>query len=189
VLRLDPNFLDAVALSVFGLQPHQYRLALAERRHDTAITTVAGVLAREVTLHKQGSTLYAESLANMLAVHLLREYAECLGDGVLSRFRNVPDPRIRALPDSESRSELPRAVSDAVAYVHANYAHDLTLTSIAQAVHMSPFHLARLFKHTLGVSPHRYLVQLRVHSARELLAAGSGGRSLAEIATAVGFAD
>jgi AraC family transcriptional regulator len=56
-------------------------------------------------------------------------------------------------------------------------------------VHLSPFHLARLFKQRLGVSPHRYLVQVRVDNARWLLSAGSGARSLAEIASAVGFAD
>jgi len=56
-------------------------------------------------------------------------------------------------------------------------------------VHLSPFHLARLFKQVLGVSPHQYLIQVRVNSARSLLSAGSGERSLAEIAAAVGFAD
>jgi methylphosphotriester-DNA--protein-cysteine methyltransferase len=49
--------------------------------------------------------------------------------------------------------------------------------------------LARLFKQSLGVSPHQYLIQVRVNSARWLLSAGSGERSLAEVATAVGFAD
>jgi transcriptional regulator GlxA family with amidase domain len=39
------------------------------------------------------------------------------------------------------------------------------------------------------VSPHQYLIQLRVNSARSLLSAGSGERSLAEVASAVGFAD
>jgi AraC family transcriptional regulator len=63
------------------------------------------------------------------------------------------------------------------------------LNDIAEAVHLSPFHVARLFKQALGVSPHQYLIQVRVNSARSLLSAGSGERSLAEVASAVGFAD
>jgi AraC family transcriptional regulator len=48
---------------------------------------------------------------------------------------------------------------------------------------------ARLFRQTLGVSPHQHVIQVRVNNARSLLSAGSGRRSLAEIASAVGFAD
>jgi AraC family transcriptional regulator len=39
------------------------------------------------------------------------------------------------------------------------------------------------------VSPHQYLIQVRVNNARSLLSAGSGERSLAEVASAVGFSD
>jgi AraC family transcriptional regulator len=60
---------------------------------------------------------------------------------------------------------------------------------VAAAVHLSPFHLARQFKQFTGATPHRYLVQVRVNAARSLLSAGSGQRSLAEVASAVGFAD
>jgi AraC-like DNA-binding protein len=73
--------------------------------------------------------------------------------------------------------------------IEQNYASDLTVSDIAAAVHVSPFHIARLFRRVLGVSPHQYLIQVRVNSARSLLTAGSGQRSLAEIAAAVGFAD
>jgi len=49
--------------------------------------------------------------------------------------------------------------------------------------------LTRLFKRTLGISLYQHVLQVRVNSARSLLAAGTSGRSLAEIAAAVGFAD
>src|SRR5262249_53935817 len=76
VLRLQPSLLDEVAQSVFGLGPHDYHPTIAERAHDTAITNIAGVLAREVMGGGPGSKLYARSLANILAVHLLRHYAQ-----------------------------------------------------------------------------------------------------------------
>jgi AraC-like DNA-binding protein len=46
----------------------------------------------------------------------------------------------------------PRTVSDALAFMHENYAREVSLTDIAGTVHLSPFHLARLFKQSLGVS-------------------------------------
>jgi AraC family transcriptional regulator len=190
VLRLEPGFVDRVAESVFGLEPHDYRLALAERRHDTAITNIAGVLAREAMGGERGSRLYAESLASILAVHLLREYAQCAGGRALAGCPALPETAPAGPLDTGSRSGLQRRpVSDALAFIHQHYARELSLTEIAQAVHLSPFYLARLFKQSLGVSPHQYLIQLRVNSARWLLSAGSGERSLAELAAAVGFAD
>jgi AraC family transcriptional regulator len=60
---------------------------------------------------------------------------------------------------------------------------------MANAAGMSTFHFTRLFKRTMGMSPHQYLVEVRVHSAHALLSAGSERPSLAEVAAAVGFSD
>ena len=191
VLILQPAFLDRVAAEVFGLEPEHYRLPLTERASDTVVTNIAGVLAREVVRGEPGSRLYAESLANILAVHLLRNYAVCADGGVLESCVTPGQEMVESVPlEAEARSPVrPRAVADALRFIHANYSRDLSLSAIAEAVHLSPFHLARLFKQSLGVAPHQYLIQVRVNNARSLLTAGSGERSLAEIASAVGFAD
>ena len=82
-----------------------------------------------------------------------------------------------------------RAVSAAVDFIRRHYAQEVTLAEMANAAGVSPFHLARVFKKALGMSPHQYLIEVRVHSAHALLAAGTQHPSLAEVATAVGFAD
>jgi transcriptional regulator GlxA family with amidase domain len=97
------------------------------------------------------------------------------------------------LPDAASHSLwsggcLPRAVSRALVFIQAHSAEDIALKDIASAAHVSPYHLARLFKRTIGVAPHQYLIRERLRAARALLSAG-GRRSLADIAAAVGFAD
>jgi AraC family transcriptional regulator len=190
VLRLQPEFLNEVGRSVFGLEPHDYRLTLAERPHDTGITNIAGVLAREVMRGEPGSRLYAQSLASILAVHLLRHYAQCADGRFLGSCSTLSEmPAAVLLDDGTMSRAQPKAVSNALAFMHENYARDLSLTDIAGAAHLSSFHLARLFKESLGVPPHQYLIQLRVDNARSLLSAGSGERSLAEVASAVGFAD
>jgi AraC family transcriptional regulator len=186
VLALDPAFVGKVAEQVFGLSPEHYRFALTERSSDSAITNIAGVLSREVVRAEPGSKLYAESLANILAVHLLRHYAVC-ADGQNLQACSMSDSA--ETEHTETPATQPRAVAQALQFIHANYTSDLSLNEIAKAVNLSPFHVARLFKQSVGVSPHQYLIQLRVNSARSLLSAGSGEHSLAELASAVGFAD
>ena len=175
VMSLEPAFLDRVAKEVFDLNPGDYELLAAQREQDPVVANIAGVLAREVVRAEVGGKLYAESLASILAVHLLRNYSSRAGAAAEER----PAP-------AQQRS---RAVADAITFIQGNYAHDVKLEDVAAAVHLSPFHLARLFKQVTGVSPHQYLVQVRVNAARALLSAGSGQRSLAEVAAAVGFAD
>ena len=181
VIGLDPGFLEDVALRVFGLQPDAFQLVPVEREHDPVISNIAGVLAREAVRADAGSALYAESLANILAVHLLRDYA----------VRHQPD----AAADQEGGTgsvqvtEPSRPVLEAIRHIERNYAREITLRELSATVHQSPFHLARRFKQVTGVSPHQYLIEVRLKAARALLDAGSGRRSLAEVAAAVGFAD
>jgi len=190
LLRLDAEFVDQIAQAVLALAPGDYRLTLAERPHDSALPNIAGVLAREVTLREPGGRLYAQSLASLLAVHLLRHYAQRVDGRPLMEATELEEGSPSAALEAGGRNGAqPRAVADALAFMHENYARELSLSDIAAAAHLSPFHLARLFKQSLGVSPHQYLIQLRVNSARWLLSAGSGERSLAELANAVGFAD
>ena len=70
-------------------------------------------------------------------------------------------------------------------YVQDNLHRQLRLAELSGLVHMSPYHFARRFRQSTGVSPHRFLVQRRIEQARTLLAAES--LSIAEIARSVGF--
>ena len=187
LLRLDADFLDRVAHSVFGAEARGYSLTLGERSWDAGLTNIAGVLAREALRGEPGDRLYAESLANVLAVHLLRYYAQRADGRALVAGLGSQET---APSDTRGRNGVhPRAVAEAVAFIHDNCTREISLSDIAAAARLSPFHLARVFKQAMGVSPHQYLIQLRVNSARWLLSAGSGERSLAELANAVGFAD
>ena len=173
VMSLKPEYLEKVAKEIFNLDPAKVRLKTLEGQRDPVITTIAGSLIREVMNADAGSKLYAESLANLLSVHLLRNYAEHSSE----------------IKKEERLFSQPRAVVQALKFIHENYATDLSLADIAGAANLSTYHLTRVFKKSTGISPHQYLVQVRVNSARSLLTAGAGNRSLAEIATAVGFAD
>jgi AraC-like DNA-binding protein/quercetin dioxygenase-like cupin family protein len=82
----------------------------------------------------------------------------------------------------------PRVVRVAREILHARYADPArsSLEAIAAEVEVTAFHLVRAFRRVAGVSPHQYLVQLRIAHARRLLAAGTAP-SIAAAMT--GFAD
>jgi AraC family transcriptional regulator len=169
-LGLEAGYLNQVAREVFGADPAQAELSIVEGQRDPAITAAAGNLMRELMIGDAGSRLYAESTASLLAVHLLRRYAR-------------PSRPVQATEGTIA----PRAVTQALGFIHENYSRALRLEDIAAAANLSLYHLTRVFKKAVGTTPHRYLVQVRIHSARLLLAAGA--RSLADVAVAVGFAD
>jgi AraC family transcriptional regulator len=70
-------------------------------------------------------------------------------------------------------------------YIQAHLDHDLTLARLGAVVYMSPYHFARLFQHSTGLPPHRFVVRTRIDHAASLLAAPE--LSIARIAQAVGF--
>src|SRR5260221_5043792 len=114
--------------------------------------------------------MYGEALSTALAVHLLREYAAAVL-GSKSQYGRLP------------REKLMRAVE----YIQDQLDTDLTVSGIAQAVYMTPYHFTRLFKESTGKSPHQYVVEARVRKAKELLTTGK--LTISEVAHHVGFAD
>jgi len=90
------------------------------------------------------------------------------------------------LADDPSCRRIDVATSRARDYVHAHFAEDFSLATLAGVAELSRFQLSRRFTRAYGLPPHAYLVQLRVRAARNLLAAG---QSPAQVAYDTGFAD
>jgi len=79
-----------------------------------------------------------------------------------------------------------REVERAVQYMRENYQRsDLRLKDVARTVHLSPSHLAHLFKAKMGVSYVKYLAFLRVEEAKKLLRTTE--MTVAAVAAAVGY--
>jgi AraC-like DNA-binding protein len=83
-------------------------------------------------------------------------------------------------PDDRSRFRKVAAV------VRAHRPDDLRLDELAAVAGLNVFQLIRLFKRVAGLTPHAYLVQLRLDEARRHL---RHGMSLAQAAMAAGFYD
>jgi AraC-like DNA-binding protein len=71
-------------------------------------------------------------------------------------------------------------------FMRTNYAQDLSLKELSSTACLSSFYFQRLFLENTGVSPHDYLLQIRIKKARDLL---SDGNSIACVAVDTGFVD
>lgn len=165
-MMLDPQVLNQVA-SENGLSTPvkiEHRVIFP----DPTILHIAQLLKSEVNSGGLAGKLYTESLRNLLAVHLLRNYTGA-----------VEKP---TLDDSPLDALKLNQVKD---FIEERLAEDLSIADMAAVVHMSQFHFARAFKTATGQSPHRYLTQRRMEQAKVLLSVTR--LSVAEVAYRVGF--
>ncbi len=72
-------------------------------------------------------------------------------------------------------------------YLMAHLDEPIEVATLARMTKRSQFHFSRVFRRSVGVSPYRYIVYLRLRRAVELVREGRLG--LAEIAANTGFAD
>lgn len=152
-IMLEPGFVQRVALQTAEISLERLELPHNFGMRDPLIEHLGLALYADLTAPGDGSRLFAESAAQLLAVHLLRTYTTA---------RHA----IRAYTQGLSRATLRRALE----FIDAHLDTDLSLTSLAAAVGMSPYHFARLFKQSTGQSPHQYVIDRRITQAKHLLA-------------------
>jgi AraC family transcriptional regulator len=130
-----------------------------------------GAVDAELVARGPGGPLAAESLANVVAVHLIR---------------HILTPR---QPERGRDGALPRGRLRAVVeYIEEHLDGCPTLAEMAARVGLNPYHFARQFKAATGLPPHQYVILRRVERAKQFLQAGTD-LSLAEVALHAGFSD
>ncbi|MGY6247729.1 helix-turn-helix domain-containing protein [Bosea thiooxidans] len=70
--------------------------------------------------------------------------------------------------------------------IELRYEEDLSLADLARLAGLPRHHLIRAFRRETGLTPHAYLIDVRVRRARERL---RRGETLGEVAAATGFCD
>ena len=75
----------------------------------------------------------------------------------------------------------------ATEYMTEHLADPVRLQEIAEQTGLSPSRFGRAFKRSMGISPHRWQMKLRIVEAQEMLREGK--RSQVDIALATGFAE
>jgi AraC family transcriptional regulator len=170
-IYLEPGLVERVAAEAFGLDPARLTVPPLDGLDLPHLRAAMLAVDAELTAGGAGGPLAAESLANVLAVHLLR---------------HVLAPR---RPERGRDGALPRGRLRAVVeYIEEHLDGGPTLEQMAAVARLSAYHFARQFKAATGLPPHQYVIARRVERAKQLLQTG-GDFSLAEVAARAGFAD
>lgn len=135
---------------------------------DPLIYGIALALKSELELRQQANKLYVDSLTTSLSIHLIKNY---------STFERSLQEYEDGLPKYKLRQALD--------YINSHLNQEIKLGELAAMVDMSKYYFLRLFKQSMGITPHQYLIQQRIEKAKRLLKQGK--LSIVEVATECGF--
>jgi AraC family transcriptional regulator len=168
---LEPGLVARVAAEAFDLDPARTIVPPLDGLDLPQLRAAMLAVDAELTAGGAGGRLAAESLANVLAVHLIR---------------HVLAPR---QPTRRRAGTLPRARLRAVVeYIEEHLDAGPTLEQMAAIAGLSPNYFAWQFKRATGLPPHQYVLDRRVERAKQFLQTGND-ISLAEVAAEAGFSD
>ncbi|SEF37748.1 AraC family transcriptional regulator [Amycolatopsis pretoriensis] len=161
-VHIPRDTVDATAARLGGDVPDFEAMAASVATGDPLLEAAVRALGSPGT----ADDLYAETAAAFLATHLLTRHGRLPAGGTPRR----EDARMRA----------------AVAFLRERLAEPVTVADLADEVHLSVYHLVRVFRAATGQTPHRFLTALRVEEAKRLLR--ETGLPLERIAARCGFA-
>ena len=165
-IYLDPGLVERAARDADPAG--RFDVVARSNARDPVVSRVGLALLGEMNSEAPGARLYAESLANVFAVHVLRNYTAAGAEA-------------HGFKGGLSGRRLRRVLS----YIAENHERDVTLEDLATEAAMSTFHFAREFKRATGTTPHQHLIKFRVERAKSLLA--ESHLPLAEVGLRTGF--
>lgn len=155
------------------------------------------------TLHVPADVLHHVGGASFRFTHPV-EYSPMLANGLEQQFAALDDPsvapglwleKLRGLlmdvvirqraKTADAGAPLDQRIHRLVEYISRHITDPLSLVALASEVHLSPQHLVRSFKHSMGVTPHAYIQARRTALAKKLLRTNAP----ADAAASAGFAD
>jgi len=136
---------------VFGAEATHARLRDISAFTDVALNSWMEQL-REELMRRHASPLFLEGIAQAIAIHLARNYAETVKESP-SGSSSLPGYKLRQITD----------------WMAEHVAEEFNLDRLAAQAGLSKFYFNRLFKSAMGMSPSRYLITLRMDEAKRLL--------------------
>lgn len=165
ILSIAAPFFNRVARALGGddtalVEPHATT--------DPLIREVGNAVERDVRVRRPPDAGYIESLAAVLAAHVARKYMIAKSTKI-APFGGLAPHKLRCVRN----------------HICEHLGETIRVEQLAEAVHLSPFHFARMFKQSTGQSPHLFVLMRRIERAKELLAETE--TTLVDVAADVGF--
>jgi AraC family transcriptional regulator len=166
-IELQPDFV----LAAMGLETSvSFDVIEAWDYSDPLSWQLARVINDECVSHAPQGTLYVETAATLLAMHLFRN---------LSTFTRLNDICRGGLSPS-----ILRRTCD---YMMSRLGADISLHEVAASIQLSTGHFSTAFKQSLGLAPYAWLRRQRIERAKTLLR--DPNLDLTQIALILGYAN
>jgi AraC family transcriptional regulator len=163
---LEKNFVREIALEM-DRQPAE-STTFQSGVHDAPIEGLVSLMINDFEAECQPYALYSETLAHALAMRFLL-YKGRSGGTQNSSTKPLP-PRILCRIRDRIAAELDK---------------ELSLVSLAKESGYSRAHFLRMFRAATGLTPHQYVLEMRLSTAQQLLRQSK--ISLADVALKCGF--
>mgnify|MGYP003411733672 CR=1 FL=1 len=167
-IRITAQFMAQVATEALTMNRDQLEVIPTFQARNPQLEAIAMLLLTELKQDNLSSRLYIESLSNVLAVQLLRQYS-------------TSQPQLAVYEGGLPQRQLMQVFD----YIHEHLDRDIKLADLAELIGMSQFHFSHMFKQSIGTSPYQYLLQQRIERAKQLLK--QSDRSIMDIAFCCGF--
>jgi AraC family transcriptional regulator len=169
VMFIQDELLSRVILENWGVDPRSIEIVPRFLVRDPVIQSVVTQLAVEARSGSPSGLLYAESACEFLAYHLIQRHST-LSQTSIRPIGGMPAHRLRVVKS----------------YIEENLGNSISLSELACLACVSVRHFERAFRQSLGVPPHRYVLERRVSAARDLLLTHPN-LPIEEIARKLGF--
>jgi AraC family transcriptional regulator len=167
-IRIMSHFIQNVAKETMDRNPDRLELLPVFQIRDPQLEAIALMLLAELQQENAGSKFYIESLTNVLAVHLLRQYT-------------TTKPHVPIYEGGLPQRQLMQVLD----YINDHLHQEIKLADLAALLGISQFHFCHLFKQSTAIPPYQYLLQQRIDKAKQLLKQTE--LSIVDIALSCGF--
>jgi AraC family transcriptional regulator len=168
VLSLSPELLQAVA-EEFDFDLCRTEIKNRFQVRDSQLENIGWALKAEMESGYPCGNLYIDSLAVSVATRLLRCHSSAFIE-----------------PEKQNGRLAGRRLKEVLSYIEDNLSQDISLNDIAAVVGLSTSYFKSLFRESVGLPVHQYLIRRRVERAKQML--GENELSISQIALEVGFA-
>lgn len=170
-LSLPPEILSTVAEQL-DLDPRRIEIKNRFQVRDAQLESIGWALKAEMDSGYPSGQLYLDSLGLSVAARLVRCHSS------VSSVSVNPGKSIRRMSG--------RRLREVLIYIEDNLSQNMSLADIAAVAGLSVSHFKSLFRESVGMPAHQYLIRRRVERAKGLL--GEGTMSISQIAFETGFA-
>lgn len=92
---------------------------------------------------------------------------DCLGIEIAVMLLREFKSTLKKYPSYSCNRET--YIQKAIEYMNVFFSSNITIEDICKEINISPFYFIRTFKQKTGISPHQYLLNIRIKKAKELL--------------------